>query len=99
MTGATFGAEDALAWGLVNQVVAQDSLLDTVLAVAARIRSASPLAVRQVKQALNATLGSDLPGGYKREIELYKRCIQAPDRLEGIAAFNEKRAPRFKSGA
>jgi enoyl-CoA hydratase/carnithine racemase len=99
MTGVTFSADEALAWGLLNRIVAQESLLDAVLAVAGRIQAASPLAVRQVKQALNATLGNDLAGGYKREIELYKRCIHAPDRVEGIAAFNEKRAPQFQSGS
>ncbi|MES2626596.1 MAG: enoyl-CoA hydratase/isomerase family protein, partial [Pseudomonadota bacterium] len=83
MTGAPFSAEDALAWGLVNKIVPQINLLAAVLDVAAKIQSASPLAVRQVKQALNETLGSDLEGGYKREIELYKRCIHGSDRVEG----------------
>jgi enoyl-CoA hydratase len=95
MTCAPFSAEEALAWGLLNKVVPQEHLLDTVLEVAGRIKLASPLAVRQVKQALRATLGNDLPNGYKREIELYDQCIHAPDRVEGIAAFNEKRPPDF----
>lgn len=95
MTCAQFSAAEAHTWGLLNEIVAQDTLLDTVLKVAERIRAVSPLAVRQVKQALNATLGNDLNGGYQREIELYKRCIHAPDRVEGIAAFNEKRPPVF----
>lgn len=97
MTGAPFSADDALAWGLVNRIVPQTELLSAVLATALRIQAASPLAVRQVKQALNATLGSDLVSGYRREIELYKRCIDGQDRIEGIAAFNEKRPPVFRS--
>jgi enoyl-CoA hydratase len=95
MTCAQFSADEALAWGLLNKLVPQQELLTSVLEVAGRIQAASPLAVRQVKQALRATLGNDLPGGYKREIELYDQCIHAPDRIEGIAAFNAKRAPRF----
>ncbi len=95
-TCAQFSAEEALAWGLLNKVVPQSSLLTTVLEVASSIQSASALAVRQVKQALNATLRNDLHGGYQREIELYKRCIHAPDRSEGMTAFNEKRPPQFK---
>lgn len=95
MTCAPFSADEALAWGLVNKIVPQDKLLEVVLEVARSIQSASPLAVRQVKQALDETLGSDLVGGYKREIELYKRCIHAADRVEGIAAFNDKRLPKF----
>lgn len=94
-TGSPFSSEDALSWGLLNKIAPQDKLLDTVLDTAGRIQSASPLAVRQVKKALHETLGSDLASGYKREIELYKRCIHAEDRIEGIAAFNEKRPPKF----
>ena len=95
MTCAPFSAEDALQWGLLNRLVPQQELLDAVLAAAARIRAASPFAVRQVKKALRATLANDLVNGYHREIELYDACIHAPDRLEGITAFNEKRVPRF----
>jgi enoyl-CoA hydratase len=95
MASEPFDADEALAWGLVNRIVPPEQLLDSVLQVAARIRTASPLAVRQVKKALNATLGNDVVSGYRREIELYKRCIDGDDRLEGIAAFNEKRQPVF----
>jgi enoyl-CoA hydratase/carnithine racemase len=97
MTCAPFSAEEALAWGLLNKLVPQAQLLDTVLDCARRIQGASPLAVRQVKQALRATLRFDLPDGYKREIALYDACIHAPDRNEGIAAFNQKRPPDFDS--
>jgi enoyl-CoA hydratase/carnithine racemase len=97
MTCVPFSADEAVAWGLVNKVVPRNSLLDVVTEVARSVQRVSPLAVRQVKQALNETLGSDLVGGYKREIELYKRCIHASDRVEGIAAFNEKRLPKFDS--
>lgn len=96
MTGEPFSAEEALAWGLVNRIVPRTELLAAVLQTAARIQHASPLAVRQVKRALNASLGSGLKEGYEREIELYRRCVHAPDREEGIAAFNEKRAPNFR---
>lgn len=96
MTCAPFSAEEALAWGLLNKLVPQEHLLDTVLEVAARIQVASPFAIRQVKQALRTTLSNDLAAGYKREIELYDQCIHAVDRIEGLAAFNEKRPPRFK---
>jgi enoyl-CoA hydratase/carnithine racemase len=95
MTGAAFGADDALAWGLLNRIVPQDELVTTALNTASRIGAASSLAIRQVKQALNASTSSGLHAGYRREIELYRQCIHAPDRIEGLAAFNEKRAPEF----
>jgi enoyl-CoA hydratase len=95
MTGSQFSAEEAFSWGLLNKIVPREKLLDAVLETAERIQSASPLAVRQVKKALHETLGSGLAAGYKHEIELYKRCIHAEDRVEGIAAFNQKRTPKF----
>lgn len=97
MSGLVFSANDAMEWGLVNRIVPQAELLPAVLETATRIQAASPLAIRQLKQALNATLGSDLVAGYRREIELYRRCIDGDDRIEGIAAFNEKRPPQFRS--
>lgn len=94
-TCAPFSAEEALAWGLLNKLVPQEHLLQSVLEAAERIKAVSPMAVRQVKQALRATLSNDIVSGYQREIELYNECIHAPARIEGIAAFNAKRPPRF----
>ena len=77
----------------------RQALLQAVVDIAIRISQSSPLAIHQAKQALTAATGNDLVGGYRREIDLYRRCIQGPDRIEGIAAFIEKRAPDFgKSG-
>ncbi len=95
MSGAPFSADAALAWGLLNRIDPQETLLAAVFETATHICAASPFAVRQVKLPLNATLAKDLHAGYEHEIELYKRCIRAPDRVEGLAAFNEKRAPDF----
>lgn len=95
MTCAPFSAADAQAWGLLNALAPQEQLLASVLECAARIRAASPFAVRQVKQALRTTLTHDLVSGYAREIELYDACIHGPDRIEGVAAFAEKRTPNY----
>jgi enoyl-CoA hydratase len=96
MSCAPFSAEQALQWGLLNGLIPQDQLLAAVFTVADRIKTASPLAVRHVKQALRATLSNDVINGYRREIELYDACIHGTDRTEGIAAFNEKRSPNFR---
>lgn len=95
LTGRPFTAEEALEWGLLNRIVAPEELIDAVTQCAADIESRSPLAGRQVKQALNATLGNDIVAGYQQEIALYNRCIESGDRTEGVAAFIEKRPPRF----
>ncbi len=95
MTAQPFTADEALAWGLVNRIVPQDSITETVRDTAKRIGNNSPLAIRQVKQALNEAVAGDLVAGYHREIALYKTCIEGNDRIEGIRAFNEKRKPRY----
>jgi enoyl-CoA hydratase/carnithine racemase len=88
-------AAEALALGLVNHVVPRAELLPKATALAQEIMKNSPFAVRQAKWAIDR--GSDLPfeDGLEREHEAYMRAIASEDRREGIAAFNERRPPRF----
>jgi enoyl-CoA hydratase/carnithine racemase len=88
-------AHDAQALGLVNQVVARADLLDSATRLAQEIMQNSPAAVRQAKWAIDH--GADLPldQALEREHEAYQRALTSEDRREGIAAFNEKRKPRF----
>jgi enoyl-CoA hydratase/carnithine racemase len=89
------GAAEALQLGLVNHVVPRSALLSTATAIAEEIMKNSPFAVRQAKWAIDQ--GVDLPfeDGLEREHEAYMRAIGSQDRQEGIAAFNERRPPRF----
>jgi enoyl-CoA hydratase/carnithine racemase len=89
------GAAEALQLGLVNHVVPLLALLSTATALAEEIMKNSPFAVRQAKWAIDQ--GVDLPfeDGLEREHEAYMRAIGSQDRQEGIAAFNERRTPRF----
>jgi enoyl-CoA hydratase/carnithine racemase len=89
------GAAEALDLGLVNHVVPRAELLPRATALAQEIMKNSPFAVRQAKWAIDR--GSDLPfeDGLQREHEAYLRAIASEDRREGIAAFNERRPPRF----
>jgi enoyl-CoA hydratase/carnithine racemase len=88
-------ADEALRLGLVNHVVPRAELLARTLELAQEILGNSPVAVRQAKSAIDR--GADLPfeDGLEREHEAYMRAIGSHDRQEGIAAFNERRAPRF----
>jgi len=96
LTGAPFSAEQALAWGLVNQVCDDESLLDETLETAERIARNAPISTRQAKKAISVGMEVDLKSGYAFEIEAYNRMVGTEDRLEGIRAFNEKRPPVFK---
>ena len=88
-------ASEALALGLVNHVVPRTELLGKAQSVAEEIMKNSPFAVRQAKWSIDR--GVDLPfeDGIQREHEAYMRAIASEDRREGIAAFNERRPPRF----
>ena len=95
-TARRFPAAEALRLGLVNHVVPRAELLRKATELAQEIMKNSPYSVRQVKWAIDN--GADLPfeDGLEREHEAYMRAIASEDRREGIAAFNEKRPPRFR---
>jgi enoyl-CoA hydratase/carnithine racemase len=95
LSGNTFTAGEALEWGMVNKVCAADQLMPGVLEIAARIASNAPLAVRQARTAMQLGGSMDLLSGLMFEVECYHRLVSSEDRREGIAAFNEKRAPKL----
>ncbi len=96
LTGRPFGAEEALAWGMVNRLVPPEALMTKALAAAAAIGDNAPLAVRQAKKSIHTGLQLDLRSGFQFEIEAYNRLVPTEDRREGIDAFNDKRKPRFE---
>ena len=94
LSGQPIMAERAYEWGLVNHVC--DAPEADALALAERIAANAPLAVRQAKQSIHVGLGMSLAQGMMFEIEAYNRLVGTADRMEGVAAFNEKRSPRFQ---
>ena len=96
LSGRPIEAEQAEAWGLVNRVCEPGKLLEEALAVAQAIADNAPLSVRQAKRSIHYGLDMDLLTGYRFEIEVYNRLVDTDDRREGVRAFVEKRAPRFK---
>jgi len=95
-TGQPFSAEDALAWGLVNRLCEPGRVLEEALATADIIVANAPISIRQAKKAIGNGLQADLRTGMLFEIEAYYQLIPTADRREGIAAYNEKRPPKFK---
>ena len=95
-SGQVFGAQEALDWGLANAIYPPQDLMPTVLSLAENIAENAPVAVRQAKQAIHKGLQMGLSDGLAFEIEAYNRTIPTQDRREGVLAFNEKRAPKFK---
>ncbi len=95
MTGRLFDAIRAHEWQLVNEIVELAGLLDAVVAVAEEISQLGPLSVAQIKKSVSVAAQTDLKTGYAFELAAYNRLIPTRDRLEGVAAFNEKRKPQF----
>lgn len=97
LTGKPFSAEEALEWGVVNRLFSTvEELRGETMKTAERIAQNAPIAVRQAKAAIGKSADFDRSNGYAYEIEAYNRTVGTQDRLEGIRAFNEKRAPVFK---
>ena len=96
LTAETINAEEALAIGLVSQVVSQENLAAEVEALAQTIASKAPIALRYVKEAVNKGMDLTLEQGLHLEADLYSLLQTTADRTEGIKAFLEKRPPQFK---
>ena len=94
-TAESFSAINAYEWGIINRVCEPEELMREVLATAEKIAMNAPLAVREVKKALNMSQQLDIKSGYAFEVEAYNRLLPTEDREEGINAFNEKRKPAF----
>jgi enoyl-CoA hydratase/3-hydroxyacyl-CoA dehydrogenase len=90
MSGDQVPAPKAQLWGLVEYVV--DTLEEGVEQFGGGLASLSPSAMRELRQLLRET--RDAPS-YERELEAFTRCLQSADGREGVAAFLEKREPRW----
>jgi enoyl-CoA hydratase/carnithine racemase len=95
-TGRQLTAQEALAQGLVNRIVARDKLMEVCLELAGEIAKAGPIAVAQAKFAINKGQDVELHTGLAIEASAYEACISTEDRLEGLKAFKEKRQPIYK---
>jgi enoyl-CoA hydratase/carnithine racemase len=96
MLGEAVPAQEALALGLANRVVPQAALRDEALALAHRLAKGPPLALAQIKRAVRAGLGGTIEEALGREKEGQIRCLRSEDCLEGVAAWMQKREPRFE---
>ena len=95
-TGRIIDAAEAERIGLVDKVVPQDKLDETVNQLAATIASKSPLIISLVKKVINRGMYTDLAAGLSYERGNFCLCFATEDSKEGITAFLEKRKPEFK---
>ncbi len=96
LTGRMMDAAEAERAGLVSRVVPADKLIDEALAAAAQIAEFSLPSVMMAKEAVNRAYESPLAEGMLFERRLFHALFATEDQKEGMAAFVEKRKPKFK---
>ena len=95
-TGRTFGADEALALGLVNRIAPADSELDEARTLARTLAAKSPELMRIGKAAFMNAIDSDYRRGVAGAVELICAVSSTDAFAEGMAAFVEKRKPVWK---
>jgi len=96
MRGRRIGAEEALALGLVTEVVPAGELDAAVARLVEELSRLSPLALAMAKRVLNHAYSGPLPLGLELEGLAYGLLQQTHDFREGVESFTEKREPEFR---
>ncbi len=95
LTARMMDAAEAERCALVSRVVPLAELIPTALETAQKIAALSPLAVMMAKEMVNAAFETPLTEGVKLERRLFHSLFAFEDQKEGMAAFAEKRPPKF----
>lgn len=95
LTARRIDAQEAERIGLVNRVAPRAELRQAALELAQAIAANGPVAVRAAKAAIDGGCELPLPAGLEHEARCYERVLPTRDRLEALAAFAEKRKPRY----
>jgi enoyl-CoA hydratase/carnithine racemase len=95
LTGESFTAEQAEAWGFVNVLTEPGGALDGAIELAERITANGPLAVATTKEILVKSVGWSEDEMWKRQLEYIIPIFSSNDAKEGAVAFAEKRSPNW----
>ena len=96
LTGELFGAREAFDMGLVSEVVPDAEVEKRALALAQQIAELAPLAVQQIKEVVLAGQDASLDAALRLETKAIQLLFASQDQKEGMAAFIEKRKPKFQ---
>lgn len=94
-TARRLNAEEAENYGIIEYVYEGHEVLDKAQQLALEMAKNAPLSLVQAKVAINQGVEVDLATGLKIESLAYSALIPTEDRLEGLLAFQEKRAPQY----
>ena len=95
-TGKMISASEAKELKIVNKVCSEVSLMDEVMKTANKIKKMGRVSLREVKQAVNRGMETDLVTACILENDAFSICVASPDFKEGTEAFIEKRKPLFQ---
>lgn len=95
LSGRRVPAAEALSWGLVDRVAPKGKAVEVTCALAAQIAGNAPIALGLAKAAMREGLEVSLEEGLAVERREYEKTLGTKDRLEGLAAFAEKRKPVY----
>jgi methylglutaconyl-CoA hydratase len=98
LTGEVFGAERAVAMGLINEVLGESELMPAAMKLADAVMAGGPEAVVETKQLLARLWPSTLADDLATAGSTHSRRRQSAELKEGIAAFREKRPPKWIRG-
>ena len=95
LTGRRIKADEALGWGLVDDVVPMDALRPTALALAQELAENAPLAIEATRATLRGDIAIQVKAQTAKEFDIQSRLRQTADFAEGIRAVAERRPGRF----
>ncbi len=105
LTGRRMDAEEALKWGLINEIVEPEKLMERARETADHLAEGGPLALQASKEAVRHTMHMSIPDCFKAlrgddnrggALPIYTRMLNSEDAKEGPRSFAEKRKPVFK---
>lgn len=97
LTARRISAAEALEFGLLNEVVPHASLDEAVDRWIGRLRACAPLTLRAIKEMVSETMNMPIDQASAHRSPAMVRAIESEDATEGVAAFNERRPPRWKA--
>jgi enoyl-CoA hydratase/carnithine racemase len=99
LLGEPFGADEAAAIGLVNQVLDDDAVLAHAQKQAAKLAALPASSIRTTKWLMKGDQGEDVAARMQKEGQAFREMLGAPEAKEAFAAFFEKRKPDFRQFA
>ena len=95
LMGEPISSSRALDWGLISEVVSGTALMKRGQQLAEKMLQMPAAALRETKRLVHLDEGSQPKVAHRADTEAYLRCLESPDAREGLAAFAEKRTPKF----